>query len=86
MFMMDKFVVSGGNALKGTVRISGAKNAVLPMMACSFLAEGAHRAASNKRLIFSSETSLFENATRLLLFKIALFNLNVILYFSKCSN
>lgn len=38
--MMDKLVVEGGKSLKGTVKISGAKNAVLPMMACTFLAEG----------------------------------------------
>jgi len=38
--MMDKLVVEGGRPLKGSVKISGAKNAVLPMMACTFLAEG----------------------------------------------
>ena len=37
---MDKLVINGGNELKGKVKISGAKNAVLPIMASSLLAEG----------------------------------------------
>ena len=37
---MDKLVVNGGKALSGKVKISGAKNAVLPIMASSLLAEG----------------------------------------------
>ena len=37
---MDKFVIHGGNRLKGQVRIAGAKNAALPIMAASLLAEG----------------------------------------------
>ena len=36
---MDKFVIRGGNALHGTVRISGAKNAALPAMAAALLTE-----------------------------------------------
>jgi UDP-N-acetylglucosamine 1-carboxyvinyltransferase len=38
-FDMDKFVIRGGNALLGTVRISGAKNAALPAMAAALLTE-----------------------------------------------
>lgn len=34
------FQVTGGNRLRGTVRISGAKNAALPIMAASILCEG----------------------------------------------
>ena len=34
---MDKFVIEGGRRLKGTVRISGAKNAALPAMAAALL-------------------------------------------------
>lgn len=34
---MEKLVVSGGNKLHGTVKISGAKNAVLPIIAASIL-------------------------------------------------
>ena len=37
---MDKLVVRGGNPLKGDVKISGAKNAVLPIMASSLLVDG----------------------------------------------
>ena len=37
---MDKLVVNGGKALSGKVKISGAKNAVLPIMASSLLTEG----------------------------------------------
>ncbi len=37
---MDKLVIKGGNPLKGSVRISGAKNAALPMLAATLLAEG----------------------------------------------
>ena len=37
---MDKIVIKGGKPLKGAVKISGAKNAVLPMMAATLLAEG----------------------------------------------
>ena len=36
---MDKFVIRGGNPLRGTVRISGAKNAALPAMAAALLTE-----------------------------------------------
>lgn len=34
---MDKFVIKGGKALRGTVAISGAKNSALPAMAASLL-------------------------------------------------
>ena len=37
---VDKLVVNGGKELKGKVKISGAKNAVLPIMASSLLATG----------------------------------------------
>ncbi|MBI1368358.1 MAG: UDP-N-acetylglucosamine 1-carboxyvinyltransferase [Planctomycetes bacterium] len=37
---MDAFVIQGGRRLKGTVRVSGAKNAALPLMAAALLAEG----------------------------------------------
>jgi len=37
---MDKFVIEGGRPLAGTVRASGAKNAVLPAMAACLLAGG----------------------------------------------
>jgi UDP-N-acetylglucosamine 1-carboxyvinyltransferase len=37
---MDMFVVRGGKPLKGRVRVSGAKNAALPIMAASLMADG----------------------------------------------
>lgn len=36
---MEEIIVQGGNPLKGTVKIEGAKNAVLPILAASLLAE-----------------------------------------------
>ncbi len=36
---MDKLVIEGGNPLSGTIRIHGAKNAALPILAASLLAE-----------------------------------------------
>ena len=37
---MDKLLITGGGALAGDVRISGAKNAALPILASTLLAEG----------------------------------------------
>ncbi|MBD3676677.1 MAG: UDP-N-acetylglucosamine 1-carboxyvinyltransferase [Planctomycetaceae bacterium] len=37
---MEMFVVSGGRPLKGRVSVSGAKNAALPIMAATLLADG----------------------------------------------
>jgi UDP-N-acetylglucosamine 1-carboxyvinyltransferase len=39
---MDKLIIEGGNPLHGTVRISGAKNAALPLLAATLLAPGDH--------------------------------------------
>lgn len=36
---MDKFVIEGGTPLKGTIAISGSKNAALPLIAASLLAD-----------------------------------------------
>jgi UDP-N-acetylglucosamine 1-carboxyvinyltransferase len=38
--MMDKLIIRGGRPLSGDVRISGAKNAVLPILAATLLADG----------------------------------------------
>ncbi|CAH0119553.1 MULTISPECIES: UDP-N-acetylglucosamine 1-carboxyvinyltransferase [unclassified Paenibacillus] len=37
---MDKLVIEGGRPLSGTIRIHGAKNAALPILAASILAKG----------------------------------------------
>ena len=39
---MDKISIIGGKQLRGTVQISGSKNAVLPLLFSSLLAEGEH--------------------------------------------
>ncbi|HVE83579.1 MAG TPA: UDP-N-acetylglucosamine 1-carboxyvinyltransferase, partial [Myxococcales bacterium] len=39
---MDKIVVTGGKRLLGQVEVSGAKNAALPILASSLLADGEH--------------------------------------------
>ncbi|HTT62964.1 MAG TPA: hypothetical protein VMG35_14020, partial [Bryobacteraceae bacterium] len=36
---MDKFVITGGRRLEGTVAVSGAKNAALPAMAAALLTD-----------------------------------------------
>lgn len=47
---MDTFHIRGGKPLSGTVRVSGAKNAVLPIMAASLLAEGSLEITNVPRL------------------------------------
>ena len=37
---MDKFIINGGKKLSGKVEISGAKNAILPIMTATLLAKG----------------------------------------------
>lgn len=40
---MEKLIIEGGRPLHGEVRISGAKNAALPLMAATLLAPGRHK-------------------------------------------
>ena len=47
---MDKLLVRGGKPLEGVVRISGAKNAALPVMAATLLTPGVHRLRNVPRL------------------------------------
>ena len=47
---MDKLLIRGGRPLEGTVRISGSKNAALPVMAATLLAPGVHRLRNVPRL------------------------------------
>lgn len=37
---MTKFIITGGNRLKGTIAVNGSKNATLPILAASILAAG----------------------------------------------
>ncbi len=39
---MDKIIIEGGRPLHGTIKVSGAKNAALPLMAAAILAPGKH--------------------------------------------
>lgn len=48
---MDKLVIEGGKPLSGTIRIHGAKNAALPIMAASLLADGAVHLRNIPRLL-----------------------------------
>jgi UDP-N-acetylglucosamine 1-carboxyvinyltransferase len=47
---MDKILIQGGERLKGTVKVSGAKNAALPVIAACILTEGWHRLKNIPRL------------------------------------
>ncbi|MBI5810250.1 MAG: UDP-N-acetylglucosamine 1-carboxyvinyltransferase, partial [Deltaproteobacteria bacterium] len=47
---MDKILIEGGNRLVGEVRVSGAKNAVLPLMAASLLVDGVLEVTNVPRL------------------------------------
>jgi UDP-N-acetylglucosamine 1-carboxyvinyltransferase len=47
---MDKLVIAGGTRLHGEIRISGAKNAALPIMCASLLARGPLHLANLPRL------------------------------------
>ena len=46
---MQKFVITGGQPLSGTVRIAGAKNAVLKMMAAAALTDSRSACATSRR-------------------------------------
>ncbi len=47
---MDKIVIPGGQELRGTVHVSGAKNAALPLICAALLAPGKHRFSNVPRL------------------------------------
>lgn len=47
---MDKFLITGGAVLEGDVRISGAKNAALPLLAAMILADSPMRLSNVPRL------------------------------------
>jgi UDP-N-acetylglucosamine 1-carboxyvinyltransferase len=47
---MDKFVIEGGERLRGVVRIGGAKNAVLPILAATLIQKGTYKIGNVPRL------------------------------------
>ncbi|MFM8580732.1 MAG: hypothetical protein ACKOFW_04425, partial [Planctomycetaceae bacterium] len=55
---MDMFVVRGGRRLRGRVRVSGAKNAALPIMAACLAVEGPVRLRDVPRLADVATMSL----------------------------
>jgi UDP-N-acetylglucosamine 1-carboxyvinyltransferase len=65
---VDKLLITGGRPLEGSVRISGAKNAALPVMAATLLAAGVHRLRNVPRL---RDTQTFARVLELLGAKVA---------------
>jgi UDP-N-acetylglucosamine 1-carboxyvinyltransferase len=65
---VDKLLVRGGKPLAGTVRISGSKNAALPVMAATLLTPGVHRLRNVPRL---RDTQTFARVLELLGAKVA---------------
>lgn len=47
---MQKFVIEGGERLRGTVKVGGAKNAVLPLLAATILSRGVYNIRNVPRL------------------------------------
>jgi len=60
---VDKLRITGGRPLEGAVRISGAKNAALPVMAATLLAPAVHRLRNVPRL---RDTQTFARVLELL--------------------
>ena len=54
---LEQIVINGGTPLQGSVRIHGAKNAVLPILAATVLADGVHTVKNCPRL---SDVSITE--------------------------
>ncbi len=53
---MEKLVIEGGRPLRGSIRISGAKNAALPILIATLLAPGEHRLVNVPELADTSST------------------------------
>ncbi|MCX7966415.1 MAG: hypothetical protein N2596_07310, partial [Syntrophorhabdaceae bacterium] len=47
---MDKFIIEGGERLTGSVKISGSKNATLPLLAATLLQKGIYKIENVPRL------------------------------------
>ncbi|KRN51880.1 UDP-N-acetylglucosamine 1-carboxyvinyltransferase [Pediococcus damnosus] len=62
--VVDKIIVKGGNQLRGTVKIEGAKNAVLPILAASILASKGQLELSNVPIL--SDVYTMNNVLRFL--------------------
>jgi UDP-N-acetylglucosamine 1-carboxyvinyltransferase len=53
---MEKLVIEGGHALRGSIPVSGAKNAALPILIATLVAPGEHRLANIPDLADTSST------------------------------
>jgi UDP-N-acetylglucosamine 1-carboxyvinyltransferase len=63
---MDKFLIKGGKPLHGTVRVSGAKNSALPVMAAALLTSdqvSVHNIPKVRDLITMSKLLAFMGAS-----------------------
>lgn len=59
---MDKIVIEGGYRLEGTVRINGAKNAALPIMAACLLLDGPSRIRGIPNIVdIRTQSEILEN-------------------------
>jgi UDP-N-acetylglucosamine 1-carboxyvinyltransferase len=58
---MDTIIINGGKALNGTVATSGAKNAALPLLFATLLAEGEHTFENVPQLMDIESTELLLN-------------------------
>jgi UDP-N-acetylglucosamine 1-carboxyvinyltransferase len=58
---MDTIIINGGRALNGTVATSGAKNAALPLLFATLLAEGEHTFENVPQLMDIESTELLLN-------------------------
>ncbi len=48
---MDKLVIQGGSELNGSIRVSGAKNAALPILSAVILADGKFKISEAPELV-----------------------------------
>ena len=59
---MDKIVIEGGHRLQGSVRINGAKNAALPIMAACLLLDGPSRIKGIPNIVdIQTQSKILEN-------------------------
>ncbi len=59
---MDKIVIEGGHRLEGSVRINGAKNTALPIMAACLLLNGTSRIKGIPNIVdIQTQSKILEN-------------------------
>ena len=64
---MESITIAGGPRLRGTVRVGGAKNAALPILAATILVPGEHRVRNVPRLrdVETAQREVIDLARRL---------------------